>query len=168
MPHMATTGAEPAMETKQDKLGPRRTSRPTFAGQKGSDVATPPGGPQSFWRLPDEGTVQEADSSLIGRLLGSPSASVAVQASEPEVVVDLVDEVVVPVAVEFGEAADLTIRLAAPEPRAHRLVSLPVDHRRTKRVVRLHEPHLDRSLSETDKFDHWRRWMVDSKRKESV
>lgn len=154
-------------DPKQDKLGPRRTPRPTFARQKGSGVATPPGGPQSFWRLPDEGAVQEADSSLIGRLLGASASPAVVQAPEPEVVVDL-DEVVIPIAVESGEAADLTIRLAAPEPRSHRLVSLPVDHRRSKRVVRLHEPHMDRSLTETDKFEHWRRWMVDSKRKESV
>lgn len=54
----------------------------------------------------------------------------------------------------------------APVREAHRLVSLPVDHRKNPRVVRLHGPHLDRNLTERDKFDHWRRWMAASKRKE--
>ena len=155
-------------------------------------MATPDGPQHPFWRTwTEEGAQpQEADSSLIGRLLGSaPSTEAKPQApaqedpgssligrllasapptdsvQEAPGIVDL-SEVVVPVAVELGDAAELPIRIAAPRPPVQHLVSLPIDHRRSTRVIRLHEPHLDRPLTENDKFAHWRRWMVASKRKE--
>lgn len=136
-------------------------------------MASPPRGPQHpFWRgFEGQAQPQHADELLIGRLLASapPSGPAAPaplrEPTEAEMVVDLT-EVVVPDAVEFGDPIVRFITLAPRPPRPHRLVSLPVDHRKNPRVVRLHGPHLDRNLTERDKFDHWRRWMAASKRKE--
>ena len=169
---------------------------PNIAERKDRLVATPDGPQHPFWRSwTEEGAQpQEADSSLIGRLLGSapptdekppapvqedPGSSLIgrLLASTPPTeaipqaplqeapeIVDL-SEVVVPEAVEHGDPVVHFIRVARPRSAPH-LVSLPVDHRKTQRVIRLHEPHLDRPLTESDKFAHWRRWMVASKRKE--
>ena len=131
-----------------------------IAGEKGRLVAAPPSGPQHpFWRnWTGEGSPQQADGDLIARLLNSaPNRPPATQ--EP------IEEVVVLDAVELGDGIDLGLD-RAPQSHVPHLVSLPIDHRRSPRVIRLHEPHLNRPLTENDKFAHWRRWMVASKRKE--
>lgn len=124
-----------------------------------------PSGPQHpFWRgrTDDEARPQLADGSLIARLLSSTPSREA-----PTFVPDsLASEVVTPEAVEFGDPVVSFIRLAPARPAPRHLVGLPIDHRRKPRVIRLHEPHLDRRATATDKFDHWRRWMAASKRKE--
>lgn len=127
-------------------------------------MAAPPSEPQHpFWRTwTGEEGAQQADGDLIARLLNSTPTSATTVPAAPEPVED---EVVIPDAVEFGEAVDLALD-RAPKSHVPHLVSLPIDHRRSPRVIRLHEPHLDRPLTENDKFAHWRRWMVASKGKE--